>query len=108
MDGAVTAVQTLTGTLSPVSSLTGGLSGVPSISGELTETGLSVIGSLTSAEIIYEDIPAYDGSYDVTPLPGAETILETVGKRMTGDVTVGEIPYYETSNPQGGYTVIIG
>ncbi len=108
MQGTVTADGTLTGALSSVSSVSGTLAGVAEISGELTETGLSVVGALSSAEIIYEDLPAYEGSYDVTPLPGAETILETVGKRMTGDVTVGEIPYYETTNPQGGYTVIIG
>ena len=53
-------------------------------------------------------IPAYDGSYEVTPLAHTEQVLETTGKRMEGDVTVLEIPYYETSNESGGYTVNIG
>lgn len=53
-------------------------------------------------------IPAYDGSYEVTPLANTETILETAGRRMEDDVTVRKIPYYETTNESGGYTVIIG
>lgn len=53
-------------------------------------------------------IPAYDGSYEVTPLAYTEQVLETTGKRMEGDVTVLEIPYYETTNESGGYTVNIG
>jgi len=50
----------------------------------------------------------YDGSYDVVPLAFTETLLETSGKHMLYDVTVQEIPYFETSNESGGYTVIIG
>lgn len=50
----------------------------------------------------------YDGGYDVTPLPFTETILQTSGKTLARDVVVEEIPYFETSNESGGYTVIIG
>ena len=53
-------------------------------------------------------IPVYDGTYDVTPLPATEILLETAGRRMEEDVTVREIPYYETTNEAGGYTVSIG
>ena len=66
------------------------------------------LGVETQIVVEPPDIPVYDGSYDVTPLPGAEVVLETVGMRMEDDVTVREIPYYETTNESGGYTVIIG
>lgn len=49
----------------------------------------------------------YTGPYVVTPKPHDEVVLETNGKRMTGDVTVLEIPYWETSNTSG-LTVYIG
>lgn len=49
----------------------------------------------------------YTGEYVVTPSV-QEQILETRNKVMSNDVTVEEIPYYETSNEHGGYTVIIG
>lgn len=52
--------------------------------------------------------PTYTGAYTVKPLPFNESILPTSGKSMKKDVTVLEIPYYETTNLQGGYTVIIG
>lgn len=50
----------------------------------------------------------YTGDYVVTPLAWEETVLPTYGKLMTDDVTVLEIPYYRTSNPQGGDTIFIG
>lgn len=49
----------------------------------------------------------YDGPYEVTPtLPGFG--MDTHGKYMRRDVTVNPIPINETSNPQNGYTVVIG
>lgn len=53
-------------------------------------------------------IPIYEGAYEITPLAQTDTVMETKGKRMTENVTVLEIPYYETTNESGGYTVIIG
>ena len=97
------------GTLALNGQISGSLAPVSVISGSLTATGgLSVVGGLTVPSVIYPDLPTYDGSYVITPLPFAETILATSDKRMTGDVTVEEIPYYETTNDSGGYTVIIG
>lgn len=43
----------------------------------------------------------YKGEYVVTPLAFEETILETTDKVMKDDVTVLEIPYFETSNLKG-------
>ncbi len=45
--------------------------------------------------------PVYDGNYVVTPLAHAEQVLPTNNKRMTDDVTVLRVPYYETSNEHG-------
>lgn len=50
----------------------------------------------------------YDGEYVVTPLAKNEVVLETSGKIMLDDVTVRKVPYFETSNDSGGYTVYIG
>ena len=72
------------------------------------QTGDEPVALDIGTEIVTRNVPTYDGSYDVTPLPGAEIILETADKRMLDDVTVREIPYYETTNEAGGYTVIIG
>lgn len=58
--------------------------------------------------ILVEGFPAYSGEYDVTPLPRDDIVLPTANRSMSDDVTVRRIPYYETSNPSGGYTAIIG
>lgn len=50
----------------------------------------------------------YNGQYEVTPLAHLEQILRTEATILERDIVVGEIPYYETSNAAGGYTVIIG
>lgn len=54
------------------------------------------------------DVPHYHGSYDITPLPEEDQTLQTMGKMMDDNVIVREIPYFETSNPQGGVTAYIG
>lgn len=53
-------------------------------------------------------IATYEGSYNVTPLPFLEQILRTKQTVLEQDIVVDAIPYYETSNAAGGYTVIIG
>lgn len=55
-----------------------------------------------------ESLPIYTGSYEVTPLPYTEQLLPTTQTHVTDDIVVKEIPYYETTNDAGGYTVIIG
>lgn len=49
----------------------------------------------------------YEGAYVVIPKAFEETILPTNGKILADDITVKEIPYYETSNTKGK-TVYIG
>lgn len=56
--------------------------------------------------VIHDEIPAYDGSYVVTPSHAAQ-VLETKDKRMLDDVIVNWIPYWEVPN-EHGVTVYIG
>lgn len=58
-------------------------------------------------EVIPDDIPAYEGNYEVNPT-FADQILDTSGLLMEEDVTIKPIPIYEVSNNAGGTTVIIG
>lgn len=50
----------------------------------------------------------YPGPYEVTSLVGADQTLETANKIVSDNITVKEIPYAETTNLSGGYTVTIG
>lgn len=57
---------------------------------------------------IYDyEYPIYTGTIIVTPHAYEQT-LDTSEKTVMDDITVLEIPYTETSNPSGGYTVNIG
>lgn len=95
LSGALSDHGKLIGALSPVAGLTGTLSPPRGLTGILT------IPRVLDAEY-------YTGEYEVTPQARSDVILDTSGKLMTDDVTVFEIPYYETTNPAGGYTAIIG
>lgn len=61
-----------------------------------------------SIDVTYTTIDGdrYEGPYIVTPRTQDQT-LATMDKLMAENVLVMEIPYYETTNEQGGYTVII-
>lgn len=95
LSGALSDHGKLIGALSPVAGLTGTLSPPRGLTGILT------IPRVLDAEY-------YTGEYEVTPQARSDVVLDTSGKLMTDDVTVFEIPYYETTNPAGGYTAIIG
>lgn len=56
---------------------------------------------------VIDEIEAYDGPYVVTPAIDPQ-VLSTAQKRMTDNMTVKAIPYFQTSNPQMGETVYIG
>jgi hypothetical protein len=53
------------------------------------------------------DVEYYMGKYVVTPKVEAQ-MMETSGKMMSDNVTIKEIPFFETSNVSGGKTVYIG
>ena len=57
------------------------------------------MGAVFEVENKHRDI--YDGSYTVTPKAHDKTVLNTANKILLEDVTVVEIPYYETTNPYG-------
>lgn len=52
--------------------------------------------------------PPYEGPYEQDASFYYDTILETYGKVMSDNVKVNKIPVVETSNPQGGKTIMIG
>ena len=56
---------------------------------------------------VFDDIPQYDGEYQLTPSAKSEQTLETAQKFLTKDVTVIRIPYYDVGNAAGGRTVYI-
>jgi hypothetical protein len=49
----------------------------------------------------------YEESYSVTPKATSQ-VLETKSKLMKDDLTINKIPFFETSNEQGGNTIYIG
>ena len=50
----------------------------------------------------------YDGPTTVIPEPDEMQILQTEKKIVQENIVVMPIPYFETSNTQGGKTVYIG
>ena len=67
-------------------------------------TGNRVVVKTESGKV---SVPAYKGSYEVTPRTSTSITLETSGKRLENDVTVNAVPLYEVSNPQGGVSIYI-
>ena len=63
--------------------------------------------SLGAIEIVKRDLPNYEGDYEATPSV-REQVFPTKDRSMREDFVVHKIPYFETSNPSGGYTAIIG
>lgn len=53
------------------------------------------------------ELPKYEGAYEVTPLADGSTTLETAQKYLDSNVVVSKVPYFETSNTDGGETVYI-
>ncbi len=94
----------LTCVLSAPSSLSCQLSTTESLKCVLTSSEQSLCGTISHSD----DLPLYNGDYEITPQKDGDVTLETGGRGMRGDVVVRAIPYYETTNMSGGYTVIIG
>ena len=77
------------------------------------EAGFQEVGSSLDLafgeQIVIENItnyPYYEGDYEVTPSIESKT-LPTKKRVMIDDLTIKEIPVYETSNLAGGTTVYI-
>lgn len=58
--------------------------------------------------ILPSNLPIYAGNHTITPRAKEVQVLETKDKVLLKDLTVKEVPYYETSNLSGGNTVYIG
>ena len=58
--------------------------------------------------ITKEDFETYMGQYEVTPLPLLEQILQTKDKVLEENIIIQPIPYHQTTNMSGGYTITIG
>ena len=80
----------LTGALTPAASVVGELSGAAGLSGTIERSGKAVY---------------FDGPYEITPMVDAQRFA-TSGKTMLNDLTVREVPYYETSNIYGNTVYI--
>ena len=67
-----------------------------------------VIGDVEVGRVVIkrEDAEEYKGYYIVTPT-GERQILETANKKLTDDVEVKAIPYYDVAN-EYGRTIYIG
>lgn len=77
---------------------------LPSVSEKDDGKVLTVVGG----DWVAAELPKYNGAYEVTPLAGEATTLETAQKFMTSDVTVKQIPFFDVTNERGGSTVYIG
>ena len=67
------------------------------------ETDRGMTGRIQSGS----SLVLYKGPYDVVPSTEVQ-VLRTRMQSMKRDITVWAIPYSETSNDKGGYTVTIG
>ena len=67
----------------------------------------TIAGSITYGIGKGEIVPEYKGEYTVLPQAAEDKVLSTKGTKLTKDITVKKIPYYETSNESGGNTVYI-
>lgn len=77
---------------------------MPPVTSEDEGKVLTVVDGVWAAK----ELPKYEGTYEITPLAGESTTLNTAQKFMDSDVTVKQIPYFETSNNSEGNTVYIG
>lgn len=94
-DSATCSLQGYIDCESATCSLKGYLNRAPTLHGQLNINDCA------------DGMPTYSGPYEVTPHSYEQT-LETAQQLMTDNVTVHEIPYWETSNLSDGLTAYIG
>ena len=96
--------NSISSSLSPIETITGTIENVENtISGQL-----SIINTISGKISNLKTYPVYNGAIEITPIANLDILLETEDKIVTDNIIVHEIPYYQTSNLSGGYTVIIG
>lgn len=100
--------------LNQVITIKGAINDRQSIHGAISSNGM-LSGSVKKSDNmsavvgIYEGMnpEKYDGEYNFTSTVEGDTVVDTKFKFLRDNITVGKIPYYETSNPTGT-TVYIG
>lgn len=90
--GGIQTLNSLSGTISGEDTLRGKLSGGANLKGSICVT---------------KEYDAYTGKYEVTPKAFDSQVLETANKVMKENVTIAEVPYWETSNEFDGTTAYI-
>lgn len=81
------------------------ISAVNKINGTIKEKTISATSSVP--KVIKTAEKPYEGEMYVIPRI-EDQVLQTNNRYFMDDLTVGKIPIYETSNPEGGETVYIG
>lgn len=74
--------------------------------GTLTATSATLHGTLSARTVIGAEL--YEGAYTVHSAAHEVQELPTANKHLIKNITVGKIPYYETSNLSDGITIYIG
>ena len=116
LSGNISFGGTLSGSLKQIDSMSGKMSNLnekmsgeaystKDMSGQIVTPDSNTIGEMSFP--VAKGMEYYYGDYTVIPKAFSDQQLQTQGKTMTGDVTVKEVPYYETSNDDGGETVYI-
>lgn len=112
INGLISSGEVLTGTLSSSSVLTGSI-GASGLLNGLINANAGLQGTIIESNVLKGDLsmeaasyPVYSGDYEVTPSTESQT-LNTMNKVMADDVSIKEIPYFETSN-EYGKTIYIG
>ena len=106
LKGELTNLQSICFTLTKADGeISSVLSSIETLKGELSKP-IEITSSISP--IISQRIETYNGEYNITPLAFEDIILNTKDKKLTDNIIVKEIPYYQTSNKENGYTVIIG
>jgi len=83
-----------------------------SVSREIPDIGIAVNRNWKEVSLAVDKggkyYPPYDGPYEEDASFYYDKVLETYGRVMTDNFKVNKIPVIETSNPQGGKTIVIG
>ena len=80
---------------------------IGTITGVIKAATPSITGNITYGIGESEHVPEYEDAYTITPLAFQDIVLPTKDKQLKDNITIKEIPYYETSNTSGGSTVYI-
>lgn len=107
LNGSLSGSSELSFTLQAVGVVDGELSSERTLSGELQSVSV-LTGTINVLQNGGGEYEIYDGPYRVIPKTDSEIVLDTDNKLMINDVTVEQVPYYETLNLSGGNTVYIG